>query len=334
MEAKLQSQDSQDSLRNSETWGSDEGTSSTGSESLSWIAWFCSLPGHDYFCEVAEDYIEDDFNMTGLSSMISLYKEALEFVLDLEPEEDDYGLDAADRGAVEQDAEILYGLVHQRFITSRVGLASMAEKYEMAQFGRCPRILCTQTPVLPVGISDVPEVESVKLFCPQCLDIYNPPSSRYNTIDGAYFGTTFPHLLFMTFPELLPESAGYVYDPRIFGFKVSERSKTGPRMRWLRSYLGEEPTDSMQSDASLEEDDGHPPAGPDQDGKGDNPIELDALREEQQTITNARSSQRTQDSKHSQTATPMDCAHDTELATVHAALYADRGAAHLLAVEA
>ena len=27
--------------------------------------WFTSLPGHDYFCEVHEDFIEDDFNLTG-----------------------------------------------------------------------------------------------------------------------------------------------------------------------------------------------------------------------------------------------------------------------------
>jgi casein kinase II subunit beta len=29
-------------------------------------------------------------------------------------------------------------------------------------------------------------------------------------------------------------AAGYVYVPRIYGFKVSERAKSGPRMQWLR----------------------------------------------------------------------------------------------------
>jgi casein kinase II subunit beta len=28
--------------------------------------------------------------------------------------------------------------------------------------------------------------------------------------------------------------AGHFYQPRIYGFKVSERAKTGPRMQWLR----------------------------------------------------------------------------------------------------
>jgi hypothetical protein len=29
--------------------------------------WYTSLPGHDYFCDVHEDFIEDDFNLTGMS---------------------------------------------------------------------------------------------------------------------------------------------------------------------------------------------------------------------------------------------------------------------------
>lgn len=59
--------------------------SSTPTSSLTWIAWFCSLPGHEYFCEVSEDFIEDDFNLTGLASLVPFWKEAMEMVLDVEP---------------------------------------------------------------------------------------------------------------------------------------------------------------------------------------------------------------------------------------------------------
>jgi hypothetical protein len=52
---------------------------------LTWISWFCSLPGHEYFCEVSEDFIEDDFNLTGLNTMVPFWKEAMEMVLDVEP---------------------------------------------------------------------------------------------------------------------------------------------------------------------------------------------------------------------------------------------------------
>jgi Casein kinase II regulatory subunit len=59
--------------------------SSTPTSSLTWITWFCSLPGHEYFSEVSEDFIEDDFNLTGLNSMVPFWKEAMEMVLDVEP---------------------------------------------------------------------------------------------------------------------------------------------------------------------------------------------------------------------------------------------------------
>lgn len=44
----------------------------------SWIASFCSLLGHEYFAEVSEEFIEDDFNLTGLQAQVPMYKEALE----------------------------------------------------------------------------------------------------------------------------------------------------------------------------------------------------------------------------------------------------------------
>lgn len=44
----------------------------------SWISSFCSLLGHEYFAEVSEEFIEDDFNLTGLQTQVPMYKEALE----------------------------------------------------------------------------------------------------------------------------------------------------------------------------------------------------------------------------------------------------------------
>jgi len=39
-------------------------------------------------------------------------------------------------------------------------------------------------------------------------------------IDGAYFGTTFPHLFLMTYGHLKPQKAIQSYVPRVFGFKL------------------------------------------------------------------------------------------------------------------
>jgi casein kinase II subunit beta len=221
-----------------------------------------------------------------------------------------------DVSIVEASAELLYGLVHQRYILTRAGLQAMVihflipfpqvvdpglshtkvEKYEAGVLGSCPRVYCVGCNVVPCGRSDLPGLDTVKLFCPNCNDIYVPPSSRFQGVDGtflyliyfffrtmltcdlgAFFGTTFAHLFFQSYRELAPapffksnsstsssmssgrsprsasgssasrppfvnpnpyggqkKAAGHLYVPRIYGFKVSERAKCGPRMQWLR----------------------------------------------------------------------------------------------------
>lgn len=115
--------------------------SSTPTSTLTWITWFCSLPGHEYFCEVTEDFIEDDFNLTGLNAMVPFWREAMEMVLDVEPGAhcadivplrltidsfvDEETSKIPDVSIVEASAELLYGLVHQRFILTRAGLQAM-----------------------------------------------------------------------------------------------------------------------------------------------------------------------------------------------------------------
>eukprot|EP01006_Ploeotia_vitrea_P036399 TRINITY_DN66013_c9_g2_i3.p1 TRINITY_DN66013_c9_g2~~TRINITY_DN66013_c9_g2_i3.p1 ORF type:complete len:267 (-),score=104.22 TRINITY_DN66013_c9_g2_i3:721-1467(-) len=187
-------------------------------DEYAWIPWFTSLKGNEFFCAVDEAYVRDGFNLTGLNSQVPYYEYALDMILDIESNEELLSDDQ--REMVENDAEHLYGLIHARYVLTARGLHSMLEKYRLCHFGRCPRVLCGGQATLPVGISDNPHEESVKLYCPKCEDVYSTRASRHEHIDGAYFGTTFPHLFFLTFPELKPAKSVERYVPRVFGFRV------------------------------------------------------------------------------------------------------------------
>jgi hypothetical protein len=111
-------------------------------------------------------------------------------------------------------------------------------KYAAKEFGTCPLVQCAGQPVLPVGLKDEMGADTVKIFCPKCQCVYHPPPIRSRGshhggaggaagVDGAAFGTTFPHLFLMTFsnlvPDRLPSDSAYV--PRVFGFRVHSSAR-------------------------------------------------------------------------------------------------------------
>lgn len=204
--------------------GSDESSEMTASEDeTSWINWFVSIRGNDFFCEVEESFVQDDFNLTGLSTQVPYYDYALDMILDVDIPLD--SLSEEQHEIVETAAEVLYGLIHARYILTTAGMNKMYEKYQNCDFGRCPRSLCQGQPVLPVGLSDITREFSVEVFCPKCHETYHPRSSKHANLDGAYFGTTFCHLFLLTHPELIEQKQTEKYIPRIFGFKIHESSQ-------------------------------------------------------------------------------------------------------------
>jgi len=205
----------------------------------------------NFLQKIDEEYIQDDFNLTGLSSLVAHYEQALEMILD--GETDDTMTDDQ-QDEIETAAEMLYGLIHARYILTNRGLAAMVEKYNTVQFGRCPRVYCQGQPVLPVGQSDIPRMNTVKLFCPRCQDIYYPKLSRHANLDGAYFGTTFPHLLLQMYSELIPSKPLNTYVPRIYGFKIhkSARNHTPSTQSITNNSTPSNPKEQLTSNNTIQ----------------------------------------------------------------------------------
>jgi len=240
---------------------------------------FISSRGNEYFCEIDEDYLTDRFNLTGLNTEVQYYQYALDLVTDVF----DMEVDDDMREQIEKSARHLYGLVHARYIVTTRGLAKMVslwcchewrflsnnlfqmEKYKQGVFGKCPRVICESQHLLPMGQHDTSGKSNVKLYCAKCEDIYNPKSSRHNSIDGAYFGTSFHNILFQVYPTQVPPKTQRRYEPRIYGFRVhayaalmrwqeEKREEMKERLRRKGIETGFEEEDEGEEELESEED--------------------------------------------------------------------------------
>lgn len=94
---------------------------SVDDEYETWIECFLSKKENYFLIDVPTDYIKDDFNLAELSAVVPAYEQALRLLLD---DGDDVHRLYADSSVV-RSAQLLYLLIHQRFLVTRHGLHRM-----------------------------------------------------------------------------------------------------------------------------------------------------------------------------------------------------------------
>ena len=162
----------------------------------SWIASFLEQPGSDWFCSVPVSFASDSFNTYGLKIDQNYARSAFLQLIGSGDESSDDSFDSDSEDEIEKTTEKIYGLVHSRYIFTPQGLHEMYLKYVSGVFGCCPRTNCNNQHLLPVGLSDSPGVDTVKLYCPNCNQIYEA-DMLHQDLDGAYFSKSFPHYFLM-----------------------------------------------------------------------------------------------------------------------------------------
>jgi casein kinase II subunit beta len=183
-----------------------------------WVQQFCQQRANSWYVRIDFEYLSEGFNYYGRQQYIPNYKLARELICDTHSLEWRYISDRAIMEIHEQGKQ-LYGLIHARWICTSAGIALMRRKaFKKRRYGVCPRLFCRLVPLLPMGMSPVPNRHSAKLFCTRCGDIYKPPPGK--RFDGAHFGPAFPSVFILACPRSDGRTRFRAPEHRIFGFKI------------------------------------------------------------------------------------------------------------------
>ena len=189
--------------------------------SARWIDQFLDQPKAKLFVRIDDEFLQNSFNVTGLKQKMAHFTPAYELI---RRNTTTSARGEVSRPTIEREAEILYGLIHARFLLTRPGMQLMFEKYQRGEFQVCPRVYCKGTLCLPYGISEELGYQPLKMFCPCCNDVYNCTDVDVAKLDGAFFGPSWVHMFLQKFSAVVPRDPPRVYVPKIYGFRICHSS--------------------------------------------------------------------------------------------------------------
>jgi casein kinase II subunit beta len=183
----------------------------------SWLMKFLDEPRSRLLVRVDDEFLHNSFNITGAKQQLSHFTSAYEL---LRRGILSSGLDS-ERDTIEKEAEMLYCLLHHRFLLTRPGMQLLHEKFQQSIFQTCPRVNCRAAQCLPYGLSEQYGRCPVKWYCPGCADLYNVTDPELDLQDGSAFGPSWVHMFLQKFPQVIPPGPIKVYVPKIFGFRMA-----------------------------------------------------------------------------------------------------------------
>jgi casein kinase II subunit beta len=228
----------------------------------------------DVLLPVPKEYISDGFNLAQLAPIVErigfqamgedavdiakqlvqlpqqqqtsypVYRLALKMILLLNDEDDSISSSILQHPlipphAIQQAAEALYLLVHARFVSSPRGLDALRRILGNSPvFGRCPRVSCRGTALLPYGSRDdytsniiAKHNKRCQRYCPCCGEIWNFWESK---TDGCAWGPSLCHLLLLTHGSEIystttttTTTTNHKSRPMIMGFQIHPATTWG-----------------------------------------------------------------------------------------------------------
>lgn len=188
----------------------DDSEESTRSYEDSWVTQFLADKKNQSLLRVHENFLSDRFNLHGLREKIEGFEEAYLAIQDK-------------RASTNYEVEsTVYLLIHQRYLLTKIGLEGVLERVLSWDFGECSRVGCKNSPYMPVGLSNEPHKSGTKVYCYNCASMYEPTRSDLKKLDGCAWGTSFPHLLLLTYPYHFEKTISDPFVPRVYGFQVAD----------------------------------------------------------------------------------------------------------------